>query len=177
MGKEDILVSDVGAHKLWIARMYPTYEPNTVIILNGFSSMGIAIPGAIAAKLIHPHRKIVAVCGDGGFLMSSYELETAKRIKTHITIVIFRDNAYGLVRWKQQTMHKREDSSIIGNPDFVKYAEAFGAVGYRVNRAQDLESVLREALEKKICSVIDIPVDYGENMKLTMKFGEFVCPT
>jgi acetolactate synthase-1/2/3 large subunit len=128
---EDIVVSDVGAHKVWVARLYQAYEPNTVIISNGFAAMGIAVPGAIGVKLVHPDRKVVALCGDGGFLMNSQELETAKRIGANIVVVIWRDDGYGLIDWKQRNEFGRPFAVDFGNPDFVAYAESFGIAGFR----------------------------------------------
>ncbi|HID28196.1 MAG TPA: acetolactate synthase large subunit [Methanosarcinales archaeon] len=176
MGKEDILISDVGAHKIWIARMYHVYKPNTVIISNGYSSMGIAIPGALAAKLIYPEKNIMAVCGDGGFLMSSQELETAVRLKLPFVTLIFNDGQYGLIKWKQLKRFGREFGVSFNNPDFVKYAEAFGAKGYRVEKTQDLVPIMEDALNQKVPSIIDVPVDYSENLKLTEKLGKIICP-
>src|SRR5207249_9844621 len=130
-GLEDVLISDVCVHKLWIARTFPAYEPNTVQISNGYAAMGFALPAAIAAKLVHPERKVVAVSGDGGFLMNCQELETACRLRLGIVNVIFRDGGYNLIQWKQQTHLGRESGVKFGNPDFVALAVAFGAKGYR----------------------------------------------
>ena len=127
----DIVVSDVGAHKIWVARLYQAYEPNTVIISNGFAAMGISLPGAIAAKLVHPDRRVVALCGDGGFLMNSQELETARRIGANITVVVWRDNGYGLIDWKQRTEFGRPFGVEFTNPDFVAYAQSFGMAAFR----------------------------------------------
>ncbi|MBC2581097.1 acetolactate synthase large subunit [Clostridium sp. DJ247] len=167
MGPDDIVVSDVGAHKMWIARHYNCLKPNTCIISNGFASMGIAIPGAVAAKLVNPDKKVVAVTGDGGFMMNSQELETAVRIGTPFVTLIFNDSAYGLIKWKQEERYG--NSAFIGftNPDFVKYAEAMGLKGYRVNKAEELMPILKEALEQNVPAVIDCAVDYNENLKLT----------
>lgn len=176
MGPDDIVISDVGAHKMWVARMYPAYEPNTVIISNGFASMGIALPGAIAAKMVYPDRKIVAVCGDGAFMLNSQELETACRLKLPIVTMIWNDGAYGLIGWKQMRRYGQDYGVSFGNPDFVKYAESFGAIGYRVKCASDLMPILEEALRQDRPVVIDIPVDYSENLKLTEKLGKTICP-
>lgn len=176
MDLEDIVICDVGAHKMWMARMFRCEHPNTCIISNGFASMGIAVPGAIAAKLACPDRKVVAVTGDAGFLMNSQEIETALRIKTPIVILIWNDSAYGLIEWKQINHFGRTSNISFTNPDFVKYAESFGAKGYRVERAGDLLPVLKQALEDDTVSIIDCPVDYAENLKLTGKLGEMVCP-
>src|SRR5207237_103210 len=128
MGRQDILISDVGLHKLWIGRMFPAHEPNTVLIANGLAGMGFALPCAVAAKLVHPERKVVAVSGDGGFLMNCQELETACRLGLGIVNVIFRDGGYNLIQWKQQTHLGRESGVKFGNPDFVALAGAFGAM-------------------------------------------------
>jgi acetolactate synthase-1/2/3 large subunit len=176
MGRDDILVSDVGSHKLWIARTYPAYEPNTVLISNGFAAMGFALPAAISAKLVHPERKVVAVSGDGGFLMNSQELETAQRLGLAIVNVIFRDGGYNLIQWKQQTHLGRESGVRFGNPDFVELARAFGAKGYRVESARQLAPILAEALAQPGPSIVDVPVDYRENAKLTARLGQLVCP-
>lgn len=176
MGREDILVSDVGAHKLWIARVFPAYEPNTVLISNGYAAMGFALPAAIAAKLVHPGRKVVAVSGDGGFLMNCQELETACRLGLSLVNVIFRDDGYGVVRWKQLNRFGRESGVSFGNPDFAKLAEAFGARGYRVEAASELRPILEEALTYPGPSVVDVPVDYTENVKLAERMGHPVCP-
>ena len=171
----DIVVSDVGAHKVWVARLFQAYEPNTVIISNGFAAMGIALPGAIAAKLVHPDRKVVALCGDGGFLMNSQELETAKRIGANITVVIWRDDGYGLIDWKQRNEFGRPFAVEFGNPDFVAYARSFGLAGFRAESAQELGGVLRRALDHDGTSVVDIPIDYRENLRLTERLGELTA--
>ena len=173
---DDIVICDVGAHKMWMARMFRCEYPNTCIISNGFASMGIAVPGAIAAKLAFPDRAVVAVTGDAGFMMNSQEIETALRIQTPIVILIWNDCGYGLIEWKQMNYFKRTSHVKFTNPDFVKYAESFGAKGYRVNSSAELMSVLQQALNDNTVSVIDCPVDYSENFKLTEKLGEMVCP-
>jgi acetolactate synthase-1/2/3 large subunit len=173
---EDIVVCDVGAHKMWMARMFRCERPNTCLISNGFASMGIAVPGAIAAKLVHPERNIVAVTGDAGFLMNSQEIETAMRCRLPIVILIWNDSGYGLIEWKQMNDFGRVSHVHFDNPDFVKYAESFGARGYRVERTQDLPAILAEALSNDTVSVIDCPVDYRENAKLTEQMGNLVCP-
>jgi acetolactate synthase-1/2/3 large subunit len=171
----DIVVSDVGAHKVWVARLFQAYDPNTVIISNGFAAMGIALPGAIAAKLVHPDRKVVALCGDGGFLMNSQELETAKRIGANITVVIWRDDGYGLIDWKQRNELGRAFAVEFGNPDFVAYARSFGLAGFRAESAQELGGVLRRALDHDGPSVVDIPIDYRENLRLTEQLGDLTA--
>ncbi len=171
LGPEDIVVSDVGAHKVWVARLYQAYEPNTVIISNGFASMGISLPGAIAAKLVHPDRKVVALCGDGGFLMNSQELETAKRIGANVTVVVWRDDGYGLIDWKQRNEFGRPFGVEFGNPDFVDYARSFGIAGFRPTSAADLLPTLRRALDVEGPSLVEVPIDYRENLRLTEHLG------
>src|SRR3954471_4412960 len=168
---EDIVVSDVGAHKVWVARLYQAYEPNTVIISNGFAAMGISLPGAIAAKLVHPGRKVVALCGDGGFLMNSQELETAKRIGANVTVVVWRDDGYGLIDWKQRNEFGRPYAVEFGNPDFVEYARSFGIAGFRPSSAADLLPILRRALDVDGPALVEIPIDYRENLRLTEHLG------
>jgi acetolactate synthase-1/2/3 large subunit len=171
LGPDDIVVSDVGAHKVWVARLYQAYEPNTVIISNGFAAMGISLPGAIAAKLVHPERKVVALCGDGGFLMNSQELETAKRIGANVTVVVWRDDGYGLIDWKQRNEFGRPFGVEFGNPDFVAFAESFGIAGFRPASAADLLPTLRRALDVDGPSLVEIPIDYRENLRLTEQLG------
>jgi acetolactate synthase-1/2/3 large subunit len=172
LAPEDIVVSDVGAHKMWMARMYQAERPNTCIISNGFASMGIGTPGAIAAKLAFPDRTALTVTGDAGFMMNSQEIETALRIGTPIVVLIWSDSEYGLIKWHQLRHFGRESHIDFRNPDFVKYAESFGAKGYRISSAEQLVPTIRKAIEDDTVVVIDCPVDYSENMKLTEKLGE-----
>jgi acetolactate synthase-1/2/3 large subunit len=176
LSPEDIVISDVGAHKMWMARMYQAERSNTCIISNGFASMGIAVPGAIAAKLVHPACKIVAVTGDAGFMMNSQEIETALRIGTPLVILIWNDAEYGLITWHQLRRFGRLSHISFKNPDFVKYAESFGAKGYRVAQASDFVAILKEALADNTVAIIDCPVDYSENMKLTERLKTLVSP-
>ena len=176
LAPEDIVVCDVGAHKMWTARMYQAERPNTCIISNGFASMGIAVPGAIAAKLVHPDRKVLALTGDAGFMMNSQEIETALRLKTPIVILIWTDSEYGLITWHQLRHYGRPSHTSFGNPDFVKYAESFGAKGYRVGSATELLPTLRQALQDDTVSIIDCPVDYAENMRLTRRLEDLQSP-
>ncbi|UFP95285.1 acetolactate synthase large subunit [Gloeobacter morelensis] len=175
LGSEDILISDVGAHKMWVARHYHCDRPNTCIISNGFAAMGIAIPGAVAAKLVHPHRKVVAVTGDGGFMMNMQELETALRIGTPFVTLIFNDGGYGLIEWKQQTHFNRSAFVRFGNPDFVRLAESMGLKGYRVEAGDELLPILKTALEQEVPAIIDCPVDYRENMELSQRVMQLSC--
>ena len=167
----DIVVSDVGAHKIWIARLYQAYEPNTVIISNGFAAMGISLPGAIAAKLVHPDRRVVALCGDGGFLMNSQELETARRIGANITVVVWRDDGFGLIDWKQRAEFGHPFGVEFGNPDFVAYAQSFGLAAFRPSSAEDLYPTLMQALEHDGPTLVEVPIDYRENLRLTERLG------
>jgi acetolactate synthase-1/2/3 large subunit len=173
---DDIVVSDVGAHKMWMARMYQAERPNTCIISNGFASMGIGLPGAIAAKLAYPQRTALTVTGDAGFLMNSQEIETALRIGVAIIILVWNDSKYGLIKWHQDRRFGRDTQIDFNNPDLVKYAESFGARGYRVESAGDLLPTLKQAIADNTVVLIDCPVDYAENMKLTEKLGNLVCP-
>lgn len=175
MGAEDIVISDVGAHKMWMARHYHCERPNTCIISNGFAAMGIAIPGAVAAKLVHPDRRVVAVTGDGGFMMNSQELETALRIGTPFVTLIFNDGGYGLIEWKQNNQFGHSSFIKFTNPDFVKFAESMGLKGYRVTSSDDLIPILKEALEQPVPAVVDCPVDYSENLKFTQRAGDLTC--
>lgn len=175
MGPEDILLSDVGAHKMWIARHYHCDRPNTCIISNGFAAMGIAIPGAIAAKLVAPNRKVVAVTGDGGFMMNCQELETALRTNTPFVTIIFNDGGYGLIEWKQMNQFGEAAFIKFGNPDFVKLAESMGLKGYRVTAATDFIPILKDALAQNVPAVIDCPVDYRENLRFSQRAGDLSC--
>lgn len=166
LSPRDLVISDVGAHKLWVARCYGASLPNTVIISNGFAAMGIGLPGAIAAKLVFPDRRVVAVTGDGGFLMNVQELETAKRLGLPLVVLIFRDNGYGSIRWKQEQRFQRTAGVDFSNPDFVQLAAAFGCRGFRVESAPQLAPILKEALAHPAPAVIDCPVDYRENERL-----------
>jgi acetolactate synthase I/II/III large subunit len=170
LGNEDLLISDVGAHKIWIARNYPVYSPNTCLISNGLASMGIALPGAIAAVLENSKRHVVAAMGDGGFMMNSQELETAKRLGIGFTTLIFNDNDYGLISWKQRMGHGRATASTrLTNPDFKKYAESFGIKGYQPRTLKDLKAQLEEAVNSRELCVVDIPVDPKVNDELIHK--------
>ena len=175
MGSEDIVISDVGAHKMWMARNYHCQSPNTCIISNGFAAMGIAIPGAISAKLVNPDKKVVAVTGDGGFMMNSQELETALRIKTPFVTLVFNDSSYGLIGWKQISHFGNSSFVDFTNPDFVQYAQSMGLKGYRVETPEDLIPILKEALGENVPTVIDCPVDYRENLRFSRKSDGLHC--
>jgi acetolactate synthase-1/2/3 large subunit len=167
MDAQDILISDVGAHKLWVARFWEAREPNTVLISNGFAAMGFGLPAAIAATLaVRGRRKVAAIVGDGGFLMNVAELETARRLGHPLVVLIWTDGSYGLIEMHQRRRFEHVEGTRFGNPDFVALARSFGLQGHRVTRAGDLAPVLREAFAASGPSIVDIPIDYAENEKL-----------
>ena len=171
LGPDDIVVSDVGAHKVWLARLFPAERPNTVVISNGLASMGIALPGAIAAKLVHPDRRVVAFCGDGGFLMNVQELETAKRLGTAIVVVVLVDGRLGIIDVNEQRQFGRTFGTDFGNPDFVQLARAFGIPAYAVESAKDLLPALRRALGVAGPSMVVVPWDNAANEHLADAAG------
>ena len=176
MGENDILLSDVGAHKMWIARHYQCHEPNTCLIPNGFCSMGFALPGAIAASLVHPDRRILSISGDAGYLMNVQEMETAKRLNSNIVTMIWEDHEYGLIAWKQENEFGKHTDLSFGNPDWLLLAESFGWHGHKVNDSADLVDVLEKAFNEEGPSLIVIPIDYRENMILIERLGNIACP-
>jgi acetolactate synthase-1/2/3 large subunit len=176
LARDAIVLSDVGAHKMWIARHYHCHEPNTCLIPNGFCSMGFALPGAIAAALIHPQREILAICGDGGFMMNVQEMETAARLECNITVMVWEDHEYGLIAWKQMAEFGETTDLSFNNPDWSMLAAAFGWHCQKVTNSRDVPTALRAALDEPRPSLIIVPVDYRENMKLTHHLGEIVCP-
>jgi acetolactate synthase-1/2/3 large subunit len=169
LGPNDILLSDVGTHKMWVAQFYHCDEPNTCLVPNGFCSMGGSLPGAIAAKLVYPERRVMALCGDGGFLMNVQEIETAVRCKTNIVVMVWVDNAYNLIEWKQTNEFGHHTNLSFGNPDFVKLAESFGCKGILVQRSRDLAPAIEEAFAAERPAIIAVPIDYRENDRLTEK--------
>jgi acetolactate synthase-1/2/3 large subunit len=161
---------------MWIARYYQCEEPNTCLISNGFCSMGFALPGAIGAKIAHPDRNVLAICGDAGFLMNVQDLETAARLNIPITIMVWCDKEYGLIKWKQQNhFNGRHSDLAFNNPDFEYLAKAFGIWGRTVDGPNQVEGALREALRQEGPALIAVPVDYGENVKLTKRLGNLVA--
>jgi acetolactate synthase-1/2/3 large subunit len=171
LGRDDILISDVGLHKLWIGRMFPAYEPNTVLIANGLAGMGFAVPAAVAAKLVHPERNVVTVNGDGGFLMNCQELETAVRIGTPFVNVIWENNQYGSIVWKQDKKFGRHFGTDFTNPDFVRLAEGFGLPAWRCDSADDFGERLRHALTLDVPSLIVLPIDYSIDVAISEELG------
>lgn len=171
LGRDDIVLADTGAVKMWMARLYPTYEPNTCLISNGLATMAFSLPGAFAAKLIHPERRVVAAMGDGAFLMSVPEVETAVREGVHFVILVWVDGGYGLIRWKEEIQLGRTAAVSFDNPDFVQLAESFGAKGYEIGSAGELMPTLEKALADEAVSIIACPVDYSENARLIERLG------
>ncbi|WP_263390754.1 thiamine pyrophosphate-dependent enzyme [Loigolactobacillus binensis] len=167
-----IVLVDTGAVKMWMARLYQTYLPNTCIIDNGLSTMAWTLPGALGAKLARPERVVVAVMGDGSFMMNSQEIETAVREHLHLIIVVWEDHSYGLIKWKMKIEINEANGVDFGNPDFVQYAASFGAIGRKVTNSTDFSTYMQEAVAATTgVFIIAVPVDYRENMKLIEKLG------
>lgn len=163
MQRDGIVALDNGIYKIWFARNYPAYLPNTLLLDNALATMGAGLSSAMAAKMVYPHRQVIAVCGDGGFMMNSQELETAVRLRLHIVTLILRDDAYGMIKWKQADMGFKDYGLDYGNPDFVKYAESYGARGWRIEETGQLLSQIEYCLANEAVHVIDVPVDYSQN--------------
>lgn len=176
LSADGLLLSDVGAHKMWIARHFQCHEPNTCLIPNGFCSMGFALPGAISASLIDPQRQVIAICGDAGFLMNVQEMETARRLNSNIVAMVWEDHAYGLIAWKQDNEFGKHTDLSFGNPDWMQLAQAFGWSGSRVERSQDLKEAVAAALDTEGPSLLVLPIDYRENNLLTEQLGNIHCP-
>jgi len=171
-----ILTLDNGMFKLWIARNYPAYRQNTVLLDNALATMGAGLPGAIAAKLVKPHKKVVAICGDGGFLMNSQELETAVRLDLDLVVIILNDSGYGMIKWKQDSLRLPSFGLDFSNPDFVKYAESYGAHGHRLKKTEDFTKLLEQCINDSGVHVIDVPIDYSENVKVfTEEINSELC--
>ncbi len=171
LDRDDILISDVGLHKLWIGRMFPAHEPATVLIANGLAGMGFAVPAAVAAKLVHPDRKVLAVNGDGGFLMNSQELETAVRMKTNFVSVIWENRQYGSIVWKQDKTFGSHFGTDFANPDFVKLAESFGMPAWRCESPDEFPERLEQALAADLPSVVVLPIDYSIDVAISEELG------
>lgn len=163
MPRDGIIALDNGVYKIWFARNYPAYEPNTVLLDNALATMGAGLPSAMAAQLVYPERKVLAICGDGGFMMNSAEMETAVRLRMNLVVLILRDDAYGMIKWKQAGMGFRNQGLDFGNPDFVTYAESYGAGGHRVQAADEFLPLLQRCLDQPGVHLIDLPVDYSQN--------------
>jgi len=154
---------DNGVYKIWFARNYPAALPNTLLLDNALATMGAGLPSAMAAKIVHPNKPVITVCGDGGFMMNSQEMETSVRLKLHIVVIILRDDAYGMIKWKQANMQFANFGLDYGNPDFVKYAESYGAKGWRIASADELLPRVLACLAEPAVHLIDVPVDYSLN--------------
>jgi acetolactate synthase-1/2/3 large subunit len=163
MPKDGIVTLDNGIYKIWFARNYPAYLPNTVLLDNALATMGAGLPSALAAKLVYPEKAVITVCGDGGFMMNSQELETAVRLNLHIVVIILRDDAYGMIKWKQANMKFENYGLDYGNPDFVKYVESYGGKGWRIGATEELLPTLQNCLADPAVHLIDVPVDYSLN--------------
>jgi acetolactate synthase-1/2/3 large subunit len=163
MPSDGIICLDNGVYKIWFARNYPARMPNTVLLDNALATMGAGLPSAMASSMVYPNRKVMAICGDGGFMMNSQEMETAVRLKLNITVLILNDGSYGMIRWKQANMGFKDFGLTYGNPDFVEYAKAYGANGFRIDSAASLPKVLRGCLDTPGVNLIDCPVDYSDN--------------
>jgi acetolactate synthase-1/2/3 large subunit len=166
MPDNGIIALDNGVYKIWFARNYKAYQPNTVLLDNALATMGAGLPSAMGAKIIYPDRKVISICGDGGFMMNSQELETAVRLKMDLVVIILCDNAYGMIKWKQAGMGFKSFGLDYGNPDFVKYAESYGASGHKIKSSTQLPILLKECLNTPGVHLIEVPVDYSENEKV-----------
>jgi len=166
MPEDGIVALDNGMYKIWFARNYRTRVANTLLLDNALATMGAGLPSAIVAALLYPQRRILAVCGDGGFMMNSQELETAVRLRLNLVVIILEDRAYGMIRWKQAAEGFADWGMTFGNPDFVHYAEAYGAKGRRINAADELAPTLRSAFESGGIHVVTTPIDYSENTRV-----------
>ncbi len=176
LDRDDIVLCDTGAVKMWMARLYPTYRANTCLISNGLATMAFSLPGAFAAKLVHPDRRVLAAMGDGAFAMSMSEIETAVREGVHFVILVWVDGGYGLIRWKEEITLGRTAAVSFENPDFVMLAESFGAKGYRITSAEELLPTLEKALAEDAVSIVACPVDYRENTRLIERLGALTEP-
>jgi acetolactate synthase-1/2/3 large subunit len=176
LGREDIITLDNGIYKLWFARLYKTYAPNTVLLDNALATMGAGLPSGITAKLLHPERRVLAICGDGGFMMNCQELETAVRYGIPVVVLILNDNGFGFIKWKQKKMHFEDFGLDYGNPDFSRFAESFGAVGFRIRENDDLAEVLERAFALNKLVVIECPIDYSINYEtFSIELGNLTC--
>ena len=166
MGEKDIIALDNGMYKLWFARNYKAYQPNTVLLDNALATMGAGLPSAMMVAMLHPDRRVMAICGDGGFMMNSQEIETAIRLGLNLVITVLNDNSYGMIRWKQASVGFDDWGLEFNNPDFVKYAESYGATGHRVTSAEDIIATYEKAFSAGGVHLVELPVDYSENKKV-----------
>lgn len=177
MPEDGIVTLDNGMYKLWFARHYKAYKRNTILLDNALATMGAGLPSAMAAHMVYPERKVLTIAGDGGFMMNSQELETAIRLRMNLVVVVLNDSGYGMIKWKQQGMEFENFGLEFGNPDFVKYAESYGATGHRVASAGDLQPMIKKAFSDGGVHLIEVPLDYSENHRvLTEELKERLCP-
>ncbi|HAU20937.1 MAG TPA: acetolactate synthase large subunit, partial [Gammaproteobacteria bacterium] len=165
MNDDGIVSLDNGMFKLWFARHYHTHQPNTLLLDNALATMGAGLPSAIACALMYPDRQVLSVCGDGGFMMNSQELETAMRLKLNLVVIIFNDSGYGMIKWKQAAQELDDFGLDFNNPDFVKYADSYGAIGHRIEQSDQLVPTMEKAFNEGGVHLIDLPVDYSQNTK------------
>lgn len=176
LGAKDIIALDNGIYKVWFARNYHALSPNTVLLDNALATMGAGLPSAMAAKMVYPDRKVVSICGDGGFMMNSQEIETAIRLNMDLVVLILNDSAYGMIKWKQDAMGFDHWGLDFNNPDFVKYAESYGAKGHRVESTESFLPLLKACTKSPGVHIIDLPIEYSENAKvLTQELNEKAC--
>ena len=166
MPANGIIALDNGVYKIWFARNYKAYEPNTVLLDNALATMGAGLPSAMGAHMVYPERKVMAICGDGGFMMNAQELETAVRLKMNLICLILRDDSYGMIRWKQANMGFEDFGLEFGNPDFVKFAECHGAMGYRVKKSDDFVPLIQKCNNTPGVHLVELSVDYSENDRI-----------
>jgi acetolactate synthase-1/2/3 large subunit len=176
LGREDIITLDNGIYKLWFARLYKTYAPNTVLLDNALATMGSGLPSGITAKLLHPERRVLAICGDGGFMMNCQELETAIRYGIPVVVLILKDNGFGFIKWKQKKMNFEDFGLDYGNPDFSLFAKSFGAAGFKIMKGDDLAEVLERAFALNKVAVIECPIDYSVNYEtFSIELEKLTC--
>jgi acetolactate synthase-1/2/3 large subunit len=176
MPEDGIIALDNGMYKIWFARNYRTHQPNTVLLDNALASMGAGLPSAMMASMLHPDRRVMAICGDGGFMMNSQELETAIRLKLDLVVIVLRDDSYGMIRWKQAVGNFADWGLEFGNPDFVAYAKSYGAEGHRVEATIDFVPLMEKCFEAGGVHLIEVPIDYSENKRVLIdELAEKVC--
>jgi acetolactate synthase-1/2/3 large subunit len=166
VARDGIIALDNGMYKIWFARHYHTFRANTVLLDNALATMGAGLPSAMACALIYPKKQVMAICGDGGFMMNSQEIETATRLKLNLVVLIVTDSAYGMIRWKQAGQHLEDFGLEYNNPDFVKYADSYGAFGHKIKAAKELTPLIKDCFTKGGVHIIDVPIDYSENQNL-----------
>ena len=164
--EDGIIALDNGMYKIWFARNYRAYQPNTILLDNALATMGAGLPSAMMAAMLHPDRAVMAICGDGGFMMNSQEMETAVRLKLNLVVLVLRDNSYGMIRWKQAVQDLPDWGLEFGNPDFVQYANSYGATGHRVEKTDDFLPLLEHCFKARGVHLVEAPIDYSENKRV-----------